>query len=287
MLASAGANAKVQFVELLDKGGSEEAFPPLFAPYKLVIFNGAGAKLGQHLLNAAGMRSAAATSPPKAYLISTPAADAALGVTGNEKLNVALPLHAGQACYTAMSSDDPYSCITWGCISHAVDASTGTGSAHGAVPPNGKSAQRQPNDSIQIASPTPKKPNATGTKPPACAFAGVRIKDQTVTVKQGTAPIAVTCPGSAKGSCTGTLVLRTAHAINTSNGKKVVKLGQSPLSIPAGKKSTVSVKLSDEGKQALAKNGKLDAIARVTAHDGTGKSKVTSANVTLQRPQNR
>jgi hypothetical protein len=259
----------------------------LFAPYKLVIFNSAGAKVGEHLLNAAGMRSAAAASPARPYLVSTPAADAALGVKGNEKLDVALPLHAGQACYTAMSSDDPYSCITWGCISHAVDASAGTGSAHGAVPPNGKSAQRQPNDTIQIASPTPKKANTTGTKPPTCAFRGVRIKDQTVTVRQGKAPIAVACPATAKGSCTGTLVLKTAHAINTSNGKKVVKLGQSDLSIPAGKKSTVSVKLSDEGKQALASHGKLDAIARVTAHDATGKSKVTSANVTLQRPQNR
>ena len=32
MLASSAGDASVQFVELLDRGGSEEAFTPVFAP---------------------------------------------------------------------------------------------------------------------------------------------------------------------------------------------------------------------------------------------------------------
>src|SRR5207248_8875519 len=45
-------------------------------------------------------------------------------------------------------------------------------SFHGAVPANGKSAQRQPSDSIQIANPTPKATNVSGTSPTICPGGG-------------------------------------------------------------------------------------------------------------------
>src|SRR3954467_13883564 len=97
MLASKTGDAGVQFVELLDRGGSEEAFTPVFAPYKLVIYDAAGNKLGEHGLNPDGLRPAAASG--REYLISTAAADAALGVSGDERLDVSLPRSAGQACF--------------------------------------------------------------------------------------------------------------------------------------------------------------------------------------------
>src|SRR5207249_8726611 len=77
MLASGTGDAGIQFVELLDTGGTEEAFTPVFAPYKLVIYDGAGNKLGEHMLDPNGLRAAAGDGSP--YLISTAAADMAFG----------------------------------------------------------------------------------------------------------------------------------------------------------------------------------------------------------------
>src|SRR3954468_12058822 len=99
MLASSGGDTGVQFVELLDRGGSEEAFTPVFAPYKLVVYDAAGNKLGEHGLSADGLRSAA--SGRREYLVSTAAADTAFGVSGDERLDVSLPRSAGQACFEA------------------------------------------------------------------------------------------------------------------------------------------------------------------------------------------
>ena len=39
MLASASGNTGEQFVELLDLGGTEEQFTPVFAPYKLIVYD--------------------------------------------------------------------------------------------------------------------------------------------------------------------------------------------------------------------------------------------------------
>jgi hypothetical protein len=44
------------------------------------------------------------------------------------------------------------------------------------------------------------------------------------------------------------------------------------------------VPLSQAGKTALAKHTPLAAVATATAHDRTGKTKVTSGKVTVKRP---
>src|SRR4051812_32712425 len=90
MLASSSGDANVQFVEFLDHGGSEEEFTPVFAPYKLVIYDAAGNKLGEHTLDPTGLRAAAAAD--REYLVSTSAADNAFAMNGNERLEVSLPL---------------------------------------------------------------------------------------------------------------------------------------------------------------------------------------------------
>ena len=276
MLKSATGDAGVQFVELYDAGGSEETFAPTFGPFNLVVYDPAGHKLGSQQLSGSGMASA--SSANRQYLISTAAADSALAVTGDEKLAVALPTGAGQACYTAMG-ETAYSCITWGCITTAVMTS-GTGSFPGAVPPDGQSAQRQGDNSVQLAAPTPKAPNTAGTSAPACPgqFAGVTVGGGKVKVKSGKAPIAVSCPATAKTSCDGSVVLKTVKT----KKKKAVKLGTASFSIAPGASMHAAVKLSKSGKTALAKQGKLKTVATATAHDGTGKPKVTSANVTLK-----
>ncbi|MEA2374074.1 MAG: hypothetical protein QOD53_537 [Thermoleophilaceae bacterium] len=290
VLASSGGDLSAQFLELYDQGGMEESFTPAFAPYGLSVYDAAGKPLpgDSQTLDATGLRNAAAAD--KQYLVSTPAADTAFGVTGDEKLTVSLPLSAGQACYTGMGGT-PFSCVTWGCITHAVSTnSMGTGSAAGAVPPNGMSAQRQADDAIQIAAPTPKAPNRAGTSPAVCPggggaqFAGVKIPTQHVTAKKGKASIAATCPAKAQGSCDGKLVLKTAKAVTTANGKKkVLTLGKASFSIAAGAKGHALVKLSRVGRKALAKHGKLSAVATSTAHDGSGKSTVTAGKLTLRK----
>jgi hypothetical protein len=234
----------------------------------------------------------ASASGNRPYLISTAAADAAFPTaTGDETLTVSLPRTAGQACYTAGSGETAYSCITWGCITHFVSTS-GTGSFHGAVPANGMSAQRQPSDAVQIAAPTPKATNVAGASPRACAtsgggaqFSGVKVPKQTVTVKNGKAPVLVKCPAKAKGSCVGKLTLKTAKAVKDSKGKKrVITLGSANFTIAAGKSKTVKVKLSKQGKFVVAHHDSVKAVGTAKAHDGTGKSKTTSGKVTLKRP---
>src|SRR3954470_1495656 len=167
MLASSGGDTGVQFVELLDRGGSEEAFTPVFGPYKLVVYDGAGNKLGEHGLSAGGLRGAA--SGGREYLISTAAADMAFAVSGDERLDVSLPRSAGQACFEANPDPPAFSCLTWGAITKRVPTnSMGTGSANGPVPPDGASDQRQGDDSMVAAVPTPKAPNrATAPGRPA------------------------------------------------------------------------------------------------------------------------
>jgi hypothetical protein len=158
MLASSSADTNVQFVEFLDQGGTEEQFTPVFAPYNLVIYDAAGNVLAEQTLNPNGLRAAAATG--REYLVSTSAADAAFHVTGDERLTVALPRGAGQACFEGRPTPPAVSCLTWGKITKPVPINMfGTGSANGPVPPNGESDQRQPDNSIVVACPTPKAPN--------------------------------------------------------------------------------------------------------------------------------
>src|SRR5438105_4292198 len=248
MLASQTGDASVQFVELLDKGGTEEQFTPVFAPYKLVIYDGAGTKLGEHMLDPNGLRAAASGTP---YLVSTAAADAAFGVKGDERLDVALPAAAGQACFEANPNPPAFSCITWGPITKPVPTnSNGTGSAHGPLPPPGQSDQRQADDSVVAAPPTPKAANrgAAGTSPAPAAFAGVGFPSRTARVdRRGRALVRVSCPSGAKASCRGRLTL--------SDSKGAV--GAASFSIAAGTTRTVAVKLSKRARAQVARAGRM------------------------------
>src|SRR5205823_11403864 len=128
--------------------------------YKLVVYDAAGNKLGEHTLDPGGLRAAAAAG--REYLVSTAAADAAFGVTGDERLDVSLPLGAGQACFEANASPSAFNCMRWGSITKPVATnSNGTGAVNGPVPPNGQSDQLQPDGSVVAATPTPKARNGS------------------------------------------------------------------------------------------------------------------------------
>jgi hypothetical protein len=287
MLASASGDASGRFVELLDQGGTEEQFTPLFAPYKLVVYDGAGKELGEQTLNPTGLRSAAAAGME--YLISTPAVDSAFGVTGDERLTVALPLGAAQVCFQGNPGN--VSCITYGSIVAAVPmSSSGSGSAPGPVPPNGTSDQRQPDGSIQAAAPTPKARNRAGSSagggpvPPAGPvsppgaighlFAGVHFVARTTRVDhRGHALVSLSCPAGTSGGCSGQITL-------SARGRRV---GRAAFALPAGGRRVIKIRLSASLRRTLAKSRRLSVRASATTTDGTGARRTTVVTLTLKR----
>jgi hypothetical protein len=275
MLASATGDSGVRFVELLDLGGTEEAFTPLFAPYRLVVYDGAGTELGEQTLSPSGLRSAAGTGSP--YLISTSAADAAFGVKGDEALSVAFPPAAGQLCF--QGSPGAVSCMTWGPITKPVPMnSNGTGAVHGPVPPPGESDQRQANGTVVAAAPTPKAANrsASGSTTSPAAFSGVTFAARTATVdSHGRALVRMSCPAEAQGSCTGSLKLRKAHS------RAVI--ARTSFSIAAGKTVTVRAHLSRDAFAAFKRAHRMRVTATAVSSDGSGASKTTTASLTLVR----
>jgi hypothetical protein len=272
LLASATGDASVQFVELLDKGGTEESFPPIFAPFKLVVFDAAGAKRGEQTLDPSGLRAAAMAGTP--YLLSTAAADTALGVKGDEALSVALPPDAAQICFQGNPGN--VSCITYGTITTPVAMSSqGTGTAHGPVPAAGESDQRQADDTVVSAAPTPKAENAKPTPPPPApnAFAGVKIGSGSARVDgKGRAPVSLTCPAAASGRCSGSITLSAA-------GKRI---GRASFSLAPGARHAVRVKLSAAARRTLAAKHRLSTRATVVASDAAKQSKTTSRKLTLR-----
>jgi hypothetical protein len=276
MLASASGDQSVRFVELLDLGGAEELFTPLFAPYTLMIYDAAGKLLGQQTLDPNGLRAAAMAA--REYLISTASADTTFHVTGDERLTVALRLAAGQACYGGSPQPSAVSCLTWGKITSPVAINQfGTGSANGAVPPNGESDQRQAGDAIVAACPTPKAANtsiACATTAPPAPFAGVSFGAHTITVNaRGRALVKLRCPAGTDGSCAGTLTLTPI--------RPGARFGRAQFNIASSKTATVRVKLSKATLQLLRRHHKLNARAIAVAHDHAGTSKTATSRLAL------
>jgi hypothetical protein len=282
MLASSSGDSTVQLVEFIDHGGTEEQFTPAFAPYKLVVYDAAGNKVGEQTLDPNALRAAAAAN--REYLVSTSGVDSAFHVSGDERLTVMLPLGAGQACFEGNTSPPTaVSCLTWGTITKPVAINMfGTGSANGPVPPNGESDQRQGDNSILAACPTPKAPNnsmpCATTQPGATthpAFAGIGFASRAVTVgrRRGRARVRLRCPTGTDGFCQGRLMLGP--------GKGSKRFGSARYKISSGKTATVSVKLSRAALRALRRNGKLQTVATAVAHDAAGTSNTTTSRLTL------
>jgi hypothetical protein len=179
--------------------------------------------------------------------------------------------------------------MTYGTITKTVATNQfGTGSVHGPVPPNGESDQRQADDSIVAAPPTPKAPNRAGETaapgmPGAPPFAGVSVARRTAKVdRRERARVRLRCPAGTNGSCRGRLTLTVTHGRTT--------LGRADFDIAAAKELTVKVKLSRAARSQLRRHRRLAARARATAHDAAGASMTTSARLTLiarRRPARR
>src|SRR4051794_10653040 len=80
VMTSTGGDTNKRFVELLDS--AVEPFPAATGPYHLLSYDAAGAVLGTQTVNT--------PLPTTPFLLSTPEADAALGVSGNQALTIPL-----------------------------------------------------------------------------------------------------------------------------------------------------------------------------------------------------
>ena len=96
-----------QFAELFDPGS--EPFPS--PPYKLVVYNGAGAKQGDQVLKADVISPNPVTGRPM-LLAAAPVG----GQSPDATLSVGLPTDAGQACFTRGMAETPIFCLRWGTI---------------------------------------------------------------------------------------------------------------------------------------------------------------------------
>jgi hypothetical protein len=102
----------------------------------------------------------------------------------------------------------------------------------------------------------------------AAPFAGAKVTGGKVKLnKRGRAPVKLTCPKEAAGSCDGTLTLL--------KGAKTA--GSKDFSIPAGRSARVGVKPSVK----VRKRG-LKVTARAVSHDGSGQSATRTAKLTLR-----
>lgn len=149
-----------QFIELLDS--ADETFPAEQGPYKVVVYDAAGARQGAHTISTALLQGRDNTLP---LLLSTAAADIAFNVSGDEVLTQTLP-SPGHACFTKGAGETRVDCVSWGCITGAVSPS----STRIPAPGSGESAQRQGIGTtiFHVAPPTPKATNVAGVTTPVC-----------------------------------------------------------------------------------------------------------------------
>lgn len=154
VMTSTGGDTGKRFVEMLDTAG--EPFPVGFGPYKLISYDQAGAVQGSQTLST--------PLPTTPFLVSTPAADVALGATGDQVLTIPLPQASGAVCFAHGATDEKVNCMAWGAFS-----GSGFPGVTGAAPADGQSLQSCPSGTV-VAAPTPKTANS-------CSAGGGGTKD--------------------------------------------------------------------------------------------------------------
>lgn len=145
------------FVELRKSGGTEippeDQFPDESAPYRIVAYDGDGARIGGHTISPSLLRN-------QFRMLFSDTHGAA-----NDTLGIDLPA-VGQLCFTQGAGELPVTCVAWGCIASPVQA----GITRVAAPPGGLSQQRQGSGSevFHVAAPTPGAENIAGTEQEPC-----------------------------------------------------------------------------------------------------------------------
>jgi hypothetical protein len=157
VLLSTGNDPAAQLLELGDLGDETFDAPAYFVD----VFDADAVLVGR--VDAPGIPGGGG---PRFYVLSTAAADAKLGMTGDASLTTALPVD-GQACFIG-TAERKIHCIAWGCVNTKVTPATPLG----ASPPDGMSLQRTPSGAaLTVAGPTPHAANVDGDMDDPCPLA--------------------------------------------------------------------------------------------------------------------
>jgi hypothetical protein len=267
---SAGGDSTKQFVEVFDP--VVEPFPALFAPFRLIAYDGAGTMVGSPQdLNATGVNGFA-HSPP--VVLASPSS----GIAGDQALSIALPPLAGQLCYVQGGTDAKVDCVTWGTITSQVSAS----SLHGPAPVDGQSLQRQCDKTLATAAPTPRAANANVAT--ACGGSGgggtkdtvkpkVRVLGLALSQKLGRV-VAHGISGKLKVDepAKATLELRRGRAV----------VGRASVTFSAAATRHFRVKLKPAAATSVSRLSKATLTLRFSVKDTAGNVTKTSRTVKLK-----
>jgi hypothetical protein len=114
---------------------------------------------------------------------------------------------------------------------------------------------------------------STTTVPPP--LLGLVISSAPITLVGNRAPVGLTCPKKAKGTCVGTVLVQgQARSVSIVSGiptAKAVTLGRGTFAIPRGTAAKVSVRLSARAVKAVKRTGKLRVTVAVSARDSAGR----------------
>ncbi|HEV7773616.1 MAG TPA: hypothetical protein VGO48_10060 [Conexibacter sp.] len=134
-------------------------------------------------------------------------------------------------------------------------------------------------------------PSATGQGPAGggptgTAPAAIRLVQPAATVRDGRAPVVITC-GLAAGRCVGVLRLQSRAgaaggraAAVAAKRRRTVTYGSARISVSAGRRATVSVALTRAGRALLRRHARRTVWLNATV----GRRAVPAVRLTLRRP---
>ncbi|MGH8937744.1 MAG: S8 family serine peptidase, partial [Actinomycetes bacterium] len=103
------------------------------------------------------------------------------------------------------------------------------------------------------------------------AAPAMRISNRAVTIRNGRARVALTCPATEiSGPCEGSLRLKTARKLASGGKKRRVSLGSQAFRVAAGRTKEVSVSLPRTGRRLVKRRGQVLVKATAAARDQLG-----------------
>jgi hypothetical protein len=82
-----------------------------------------------------------------------------------------------------------------------------------------------------------------------------------VRAAHGKAVIRLTCPPTAHGRCTGSVVLRTATRVDLGGRRRILELGRVRYSVAKGTSRSLKVKLAKVPRSVASGKGRLKVVA--------------------------
>jgi hypothetical protein len=96
----------------------------------------------------------------------------------------------------------------------------------------------------------------------------------------GAVSLALRCPASEPGGCSGRVALEAA--VKVGDAKRKVKLGTGSFKIGGGKNAAVKLRLSKKHRLLVKKLRKVRVIVFINARDQFGNAKTSVKNLTLK-----